>query len=371
LAVGFLLALDALAPNTSINGNGNGNGNTPDLDFGTGSMFDQIATRYDTINRVLALRMDIGWRRQMTTRIRELLEEQKINNDSNSDSDNDNDNNDASATTTSWRILDVATGTADVALQLVDDLSTSGSSGGSSATVLGLDPSANMLAVGRSKIDARGLGDKIVLEQADARDLQHYYHHANAAASTTTTTTDSNAFFDAATVAFGIRNVVPNRDTALCEIHKLLKPNGVLAILEFSQPSYQSNGIAGAAAGAFIRWVVPIVGGLLSGGARKEYMHLQNSIRNFPEPADFRHRLQSLRCDLREDDPDHYFYAGHYDMEEVRHMNFGSVQLYIGRAAVRTKDGIESSGSDGDGDSDGDAKLPPIVPASASMDGEL
>jgi len=365
------LALDALAPNTSINGNGNGNGNTPDLDFGTGSMFDQIATRYDTINRVLALRMDIGWRRQMTTRIRELLEEQKINDDSNSDSDNDNDNNDASTTTTSWRILDVATGTADVALQLVDDLSTSGSSGGSSATVLGLDPSANMLAVGRSKIDARGLGDKIVLEQADARDLQHYYHHANAAASTTTTTTDSNAFFDAATVAFGIRNVVPNRDTALCEIHKLLKPNGVLAILEFSQPSYQSNGIAGAAAGAFIRWVVPIVGGLLSGGARKEYMHLQNSIRNFPEPADFRHRLQSLRCDLREDDPDHYFYAGHYDMEEVRHMNFGSVQLYIGRAAVRTKDGIESSGSDGDGDSDGDAKLPPIVPASASMDGEL
>ena len=360
LALGSLLALDALAPNASSGSNNNGD--TPDLDFGTGSMFDQIATRYDTINRVLALRMDIGWRRQMTTRIRELLEEEQEN-------DNSDDNNDASSSsstasstpTTSWRILDVATGTADVALQLVEDLSTrapssSGSGTTTTATVLGLDPSANMLAVGRSKIHHRGLGDRIVLEQADARDLSHYYEDASS---------DAFGFFDAATVAFGIRNVVPNRDKALCEMHKLLKPNGVLAVLEFSQPSYETDGVLGAAAGLFIRHVVPIVGGLLSGGAKQEYRHLQNSIGGFPKPQEFNDQLQSLRCALREDDPDHYFYVGHYEMEEVRHMNFGSVQLYIGRAVVRAKAGIASSA----GSTSDDAKLPPIVPE--SMDGEL
>jgi len=75
--------------------------------------------------------------------------------------------------------------------------------------------------------------------------------------------------------------------------HKLLKANGVLAILKFSQPSYQSNGIAGAA-GVFIRQVVLIVGGLLSGSAQKEYRHLQNSIQNFPKPADFRVKTLSF-----------------------------------------------------------------------------
>lgn len=287
-------------------------------------MFDKIATRYDTINRVLALRMDIGWRGQMTSRIKELLLA--------AGNDNDNDDDKVSSSPP-WRILDVATGTADVALQLVDDLPLS------STTVLGLDPSENMLAVGRSKIEARSLGEKIVLERADARDLGGYYGRRG---------------FDAATMAFGIRNVVPHRERALCEIHKLLKPNGILAILEFSEPSYERHGILGAAAGVFIDRVVPVVGSLLS-GATEEYIHLQNSIKEFPSPEDFRQQLQALECPLlrnREDEKEDS--VGYYEMEEVRHMNFGSVQLYVGKAAIKPK---PETASGGDG---GDTKLPPI-----------
>lgn len=286
----------------------------PGLDFGTGNMFDKIATRYDIINRVLAMNMDIGWRRQMTQRIKELLSEHDSPNDA-----------------APWRILDMATGTADVALQLVDDLGAT-----HPTTVLGLDPSENMLSVGRSKIQTRERSSQIVLETADARDLSGYYDQTP---------------FDAATMAFGIRNVVPNRLKALCEIHKLLKPNGVLAILEFSRPSYETDGILGAAAGFFIQHIVPFVGGLLSGGAKQEYLHLQNSIQEFPSPPEFRQQLQDLECPLREDDEDFYFYVGHYQMEDIVHMNFGSVQLYIGKAAAKQKKNLSQE----------DSQLPPIA----------
>mmetsp|Transcript_4259 Transcript_4259/g.11035 ORF Transcript_4259/g.11035 Transcript_4259/m.11035 type:complete len:350 (+) Transcript_4259:110-1159(+) len=288
----------------------------PGLDYGTGNMFDKIATRYDLINRVLAMNMDIGWRRAMTHRIRDKL----LARDAETGGEE------------RWKILDMATGTADVALQLVGDLS-----GSHPTTVLGLDPSENMLSVGRSKIATQRLSQAIVLETADARDLSGYYDR----------TAEISERFDAATMAFGIRNVVPDRSKALCEIHKLLKPDGILAILEFSDPSYETGGYLGVAAGVFIRHVVPFVGGILS-GARQEYLHLQNSIREFPGPEVFRSILQTLDCQLRADDADVHFYTGHYEMEDVVYMNFGSVQLYLGRAAVRQKRGI------------GDTKLPSI-----------
>ena len=294
----------------------------PGLDFGTGAMFDKIATRYDLINRVLAMNMDIGWRREMTRRIRDRLLARDA----------------AAANNKPWKILDMATGTADVALQLVADLS-----GSNPTTVLGLDPSENMLSVGRSKIADRELSRTIVLETADARDLSGYYGR----------TAEISDRFDAATMAFGIRNVVPDRSKALCEIHKLLKPDtGILAILEFSDPSYETDGILGAAAGVFIRNVVPVIGSLLSGGAREEYRHLQNSIKEFPSPNEFRTILQTLECPLRSDDGDVHFYTGHYEMEDVVSMNFGSVHLYLGRAAAAQKKGIAHNSED--------TKLPPI-----------
>jgi demethylmenaquinone methyltransferase/2-methoxy-6-polyprenyl-1,4-benzoquinol methylase len=245
----------------------------PPSDFGGGSMFDQIATRYDTINKVLALRMDVGWRQQMTQQVKQRLPE------------------------TNPRLLDVATGTADVALQLAKDIPTS--------TILGIDPSNNMLEVGRVKIQQRELQERIELQWGDARDFSKY----------------SANTFDGATMAFGIRNV-PERDIALCEIHRLLKPSGVLAILEFSEPD-DSFGVLGMLARLFIRHVVPIVGGVLS-GAPREYLHLQNSIKDFPTPPRFKELMENLSCG---EDAN-----GHYEMEDVMHMNFGSVQLYVGTA---------------------------------------
>jgi demethylmenaquinone methyltransferase/2-methoxy-6-polyprenyl-1,4-benzoquinol methylase len=253
----------------------------PPSDFGGGSMFDQIATRYDTINKVLALRMDVGWRRQMAQQVKQRLPE------------------------TNPRLLDVATGTADVALQLAKDIPTS--------TILGIDPSNNMLEVGRVKIQQQGLQERIELLWGDARDFSKY----------------SANTFDGATMAFGIRNV-PERDVALCEIHRLLKPSGVLAILEFSEPD-DSFGVLGILARMFIRYVVPLVGGVLS-GAPREYLHLQNSIKDFPTPPRFKKLMENLSCG--EDA------KGHYEMEDVMHMNFGSVQLYVGTAV---KSSVESA----------------------------
>ena len=364
----------------------NKNNAIPGLDYGTGTMFDQIADRYDTINRVLALRMDIGWRRQMTTRIKELLLVQKEQMKEKSEAEVEADDDDVEG----WKILDLATGTADVALQLIDDLSSSSSSlSMADVTVLGLDPSENMLAVGRKKIKNRNLQSRIVLERADARDLSRYYNNDNNnddnnnddnnnnhnnnnnnnnnnnsnsnsnnnnnnnnndAATKTPKTPKIKTLYDAVTCSFGIRNVVPNRTEALCEIHKVLKPNGVLAILEFSQPSYAQNGILGGLAGIFIQYVVPYVGGLLS-GARSEYVHLQNSIKEFPSPEHFQQQLQNLSCTLspRDDDYDSS-YEGYFTMEPIQHMNFGSVQLYIGRATVKPKEKQKL-----------DPKLPPIT----------
>lgn len=246
-------------------------------------MFDQIATRYDTINRVLALRMDVGWRQEMTKEVKQRIIPLTT----------DNDNKDDGPP----RLLDVATGTADVALQLAKDIPTS--------TILGVDPSNNMLNVGRTKIQNQGLQDRIKLQWGDARDFSKYSENA----------------FDGATMAFGIRNV-PEREVALCEIHRLLKPSGVLAILEFSEPD-DSFGVLGMLARLFIRHVVPIVGGILS-GAPKEYLHLQNSIKDFPTPPEFKKLMERLSCGEEG--------KGYFDMEEVMHLNFGSVQLYVGTA---------------------------------------
>jgi demethylmenaquinone methyltransferase/2-methoxy-6-polyprenyl-1,4-benzoquinol methylase len=248
----------------------------PPADFGKGSMFDQIAGRYDMINRVLALGMDVNWRQHMVLKIAESL-----------------------ADNPSPRILDIATGTADVALLLAKQLP--------SASIVGVDPSSNMLDVGRQKTDKQGLSNNIHLQVADARELS--------------SALSSQALFDAATMSFGIRNV-PEKSQALCEIHGLLQPGSRFCILEFSEPD-DSFGVMGVLARFFIRHVVPVVGGVLS-GAPKEYLHLQNSIKEFPSPSEFSKLLEGLDCN-----------GGYFSMEELIQLNFGSVQLYVTRSAMR------------------------------------
>ncbi|CAB9528803.1 Demethylmenaquinone methyltransferase [Seminavis robusta] len=250
----------------------------PPLDFGDASaekgysMFDFIAHRYDAINRILAFRMDVGWRKQMVQLI--LAEVQDV---------------------ADPKILDVATGTADVALMTASMIP--------SATIVGVDPSNGMLDVGRRKIQNQQRQDQIQLQWADARDL---------------TSTLEPSSFHAATMAFGIRNV-PERNVALCEIYNVLTPEALLTILEFSEPSTTEGAILERAAGVFIQHVVPFVGGILSGQPRM-YKHLQNSIKNFPSPVEFEAYVNSLVC-TSSTQPS-------FNVEQVQHLNFGSVQLY-------------------------------------------
>jgi demethylmenaquinone methyltransferase/2-methoxy-6-polyprenyl-1,4-benzoquinol methylase len=244
----------------------------PPSDHGSGSMFDLIASRYDMINRVLAVGMDMGWRLEMVKRIKSSVD-----------------------TIESPILLDVATGTADVALLLAKEIP--------SATVLGCDPSNNMLEIGRGKIQKRGQGAQVRLELADAMDFSNM----------------KSSTYDAATMAFGIRNV-PDREKALCQIHRVLKPNSRFCILEFSEPD-ESAGIMGAGARIFIRYVVPFLGGILS-GAPREYWHLQNSIKDFPSPKEFGTLLEQVKCDDGAE-------QGAFRLDELVQLNFGSVQLYV------------------------------------------
>lgn len=279
-------------------------------------MFDKIAPRYDITNRFLALNLDTSWRREM---VHEVVKDIVF-------VENDKEGKEVNP----LQFLDLATGTADVALLLsdeikkqsqsqVDSLKSSSSDVKSTVDVniIGVDPSANMINIGNQKIESRKKkGTKenidINLEVGDARNLSNL----------------SDSIFDGATMAFGIRNI-PEKETALCEIHRVLKKKNSLdaqqksklAILEFSEPD-ENSGILGSVARFFIRNIVPVVGAALS-GAPKEYMHLQNSIQEFPSPSKFVELIEGVECTYEEE------MKGKFKVEALHQMNFGSVQLYI------------------------------------------
>ena len=198
-----------------------------DVRLGSGAMFDRIAARYDFVNRVLSLGLDQGWRRRT---VRELHL------------------GDAP------RVLDVATGTGDLAIAIARACP--------GATVVGLDPSAAMLAIAARKVARRGLS--IELEEGDAQALPF-----------------PSCSFDAATIAFGIRNV-PDRAAGLREMARVVRPGGRIAILELGEPR---RGIMARAARIHTRLIVPKLGALLSGA--REYRYLQSSVAAFPPAAEF------------------------------------------------------------------------------------
>lgn len=202
--------------------------------LGSGAMFDGIAQRYDFLNRVLSMGIDQGWRRRTVAAL-ELGE--------------------------GARVLDLATGTADLALLIARTHPT--------AHVVGVDPSKGMLAVGEKKVAAAGLGERIELHVGDAQALAF-----------------PDATFDGATIAFGIRNV-PDRDAGLRELARVTKPGGRVAILELGEPR---GGVLGPFARFHIRQVVPRLGALISGS--REYRYLQTSIAAFPAPEAFAEQMR-------------------------------------------------------------------------------
>lgn len=231
---------------------------TPESELGSGAMFDAIAERYDFVNRVLSFGIDLRWRRLLVDSIVEGAGE----------------------------VLDVATGTADVALAIAKRRP--------GARVVGVDPSRNMLAVGDRKLET--LADRITLEVGDAQALAY-----------------EDDRFDGATIAFGIRNV-PDRDQGLREMARVVRPGGTVSVLELSEPQ---GGVLGPLARFWIRGMVPRIGALLSG--KREYRYLQSSIAAFPPPAEFGAQMEA---------------AGLVDVE-VRPLTFGVCCLYVGRVPER------------------------------------
>jgi demethylmenaquinone methyltransferase/2-methoxy-6-polyprenyl-1,4-benzoquinol methylase len=203
-------------------------------------MFDGIAARYDLVNRVISLGIDQSWRRK-TVRALNLAN--------------------------GHRVLDLATGTADLAIQVARTEST--------VRVVGLDPSSKMLDVGRVKVARGGLEARVELVQGDAQALPF----------------EPNSF-DSVCIAFGIRNV-PDRGKALREMARVTRPGGRIAILELSEPR---SGLLGAMARFHIHTVVPYVGALLSGV--KEYQYLQRSIAAFPPADEFAALMKSSNLDV-------------------------------------------------------------------------
>ncbi|MBL9015226.1 MAG: bifunctional demethylmenaquinone methyltransferase/2-methoxy-6-polyprenyl-1,4-benzoquinol methylase UbiE [Myxococcales bacterium] len=222
-------------------------------------MFDRIAHRYDFMNRVLSLGIDRSWRRRTVKRLQ--LGERP-------------------------RVLDVATGTGDLAIDIAR--LTPG------ATVVGLDPSPNMLAIAAKKIDKKGLADRITLVEGDAQALPF-----------------ADCEMDAATIAFGIRNV-PDRSRGLRELARVVRPGGRICVLELGEPR---KGVLGAAARFHTRHVVPRLGALLSGA--REYRYLQTSIAAFPPAEEFAAQMQ----------------AAGLHVIEVTPLTFGACTLYVATPA--------------------------------------
>ncbi|WP_106828997.1 bifunctional demethylmenaquinone methyltransferase/2-methoxy-6-polyprenyl-1,4-benzoquinol methylase UbiE [Parabacteroides pacaensis] len=189
-------------------------------------MFDSIAHTYDTLNHTLSFGFDKGWRRKGVSFLKPFAPK---------------------------KILDIATGTGDLALLMCRLLQPE--------QVVGADISEGMMKIGREKATAAGLSDKITFEQQDCTDLTY----------------EANSF-DAVTAAFGVRNF-ENIEQGIREMHRILKPGGHIMILELSTPEkfpmkqlyrmYSST-------------VIPFIGKYLS-KEKAAYKYLPESVKVVPQ----------------------------------------------------------------------------------------
>jgi demethylmenaquinone methyltransferase / 2-methoxy-6-polyprenyl-1,4-benzoquinol methylase len=221
------------------------------------SMFGRIAPRYDLANHVLSLNFDRWWRAQTAKRLRYILERPGA------------------------RVLDLCCGTGDLLLALQAHARPS---------VMGSDFCHPMLTAAHAKIRRSSLCSPLF--ESDALRLPL-----------------ADASLDLVTVAFGFRNLA-DRDAGLAEMGRVLKPSGVAAILEFSQPAPT---LFGKLYNIYSRRVLPVIGGALS-GSRDAYSYLPDSIGKFPSP-------EQLAVSMRS--------AGFRTVEFIR-MTGGIVALHVG-----------------------------------------
>ncbi|MCA9508587.1 MAG: bifunctional demethylmenaquinone methyltransferase/2-methoxy-6-polyprenyl-1,4-benzoquinol methylase UbiE [Myxococcales bacterium] len=189
-------------------------------------MFDRIARTYDPVNRILSVGQDQRWRNLM---VRQIPRQENLS------------------------VLDVATGTADVLIALCKN-------NPHMARGEGVDLAEKMLEIGRAKIKAFGLSDKLSLHKADAKKLPF----------------EDNCF-DAVTISFGIRNFSAIKQSLL-EIARVLKPGGRLLILEFSLPK---NFWVRSIYLFYFRFILPWLGGIIS-REKNAYRYLNETVESFP-----------------------------------------------------------------------------------------
>lgn len=199
-------------------------------------MFDSIAFRYDFLNRLLSAGIDVRWRKKAISQLKELKPK---------------------------TVLDVATGTADVALLTYEMLKPE--------KIIGIDISDGMLELGRKKIEKKGLQQQIQLFNGDSATINF-----------------PDETFEAVTVAFGVRNF-EYLEKGLNEMRRVLKPGGKLVILEFSRPTQQSfKGLYNF----YMKVVAPKAGSLFAKN-KDAYAYLNKSVQAFPEREQFTALMQS------------------------------------------------------------------------------
>ena len=197
-------------------------------------MFNDIAPTYDKLNHILSLNVDKSWRRKAVRRLKKAL----------TGVDNP-------------KILDVACGTADSTVKIAEKIE--------NAKVFGIDISTKMLDIGQKKVEKKGLSDRISFSISRAENIDF-----------------KDDTFDAAMVAFGVRNF-SDREQGLKEIRRVLKPNGTLLILELSEPQ---NVIVRWFYNLYFKNILPFIGKRVSGNANA-YRYLQQTVEKFPMPEEF------------------------------------------------------------------------------------
>ncbi|HEY0678984.1 MAG TPA: bifunctional demethylmenaquinone methyltransferase/2-methoxy-6-polyprenyl-1,4-benzoquinol methylase UbiE [Chitinophagaceae bacterium] len=224
-------------------------------------MFDKIAFRYDFMNRFLSGGIDIYWRKRAIAELKEMRPQ---------------------------LVLDVATGTADVALLLHKYLNPE--------KIIGIDISEGMLEHGRQKIEKQKLKEKIELRAGDSEAIKF-----------------PNDTFDAITVAFGVRNF-EHLQQGLAEMLRVLKPGGKLVVLEFSKPRKK---LFKGLYNLYMNVIAPQAGKWFSKN-KDAYQYLTKSVKAFPDGREFLHILKQ---------------TGYTDTY-LKSLSLGICTIYCGRKGI-------------------------------------
>ena len=201
------------------------------------AMFGSIAPRYDLLNRLLSLGIDRRWRRFAVGKI---------------------------GLSGAGRVLDVATGTGDVALEIASQTP-------ASVSIVGVDFCKEMVDLGRAKVEGSRHAGRITLQVAPCEEIPF-----------------EDRSFDAATISFGIRNVV-DRIKGLSEMHRVLKDGGKIVILEFSIPT---SPLFRSLYHCYFLRMLPVIGGAFS--RFSAYRYLPDSVLEFPSRETFKSMMAEV-----------------------------------------------------------------------------